>query len=93
MAEQPYLRTRIAGQVVDLPGTLGGIRASLPEDQRAEFDRAVDEAPLLEVPLVAARWGLPQEAIDEDDALVEQLRAGDFSDFAGLDEESASSAR
>ncbi|MGC0417222.1 hypothetical protein [Embleya sp. AB8] len=78
------LRTRIGGRFVDLPGTLDGIRASLPEDRREEFDRAVGSVPLTEVPLVAARWSLPPEAIAEDDALVAQLRAGDHSSFVGL---------
>ncbi|MFI1386654.1 hypothetical protein [Embleya sp. NPDC020886] len=79
------LRTRIGGRFVDLPGTIGGIRAALPEDRRADFDRAIAEAPLTEVPLVAARWGLPPEAIAEDDALVDQLRAGDHSRFGPID--------
>jgi len=78
------LRTRVGGEFVDLPGTIGGIRAALPEARRAEFDRAIDAAPLAEVPLVAARWSLPPEAIAEDDALVAQLRAGDDSSFVGL---------
>ncbi|GCD99682.1 hypothetical protein [Embleya hyalina] len=91
MAEQePYLRTRIGGEFVDLPGSIGSIRASLPEDRRAAFDAAIDEAPLMEVPLIAARWGLPQEAIDEDEALIEQLKRGDFSGFAEMDESAGS---
>ncbi|GLF96892.1 hypothetical protein [Streptomyces yaizuensis] len=87
MDDEPVLRTRIGGRTVDLPGTLDGIRAALPEGQREAFDRAVGSAPLLDVPLIAARWGLPQEARDEDDALADQLRTGDFTGFGDLDDE------
>ncbi|MFI1865238.1 hypothetical protein [Streptomyces jumonjinensis] len=81
MGDEPVLRTIIGGETVDLPGTLEGIRDSLPEDQRADFEREIWSAPLAEVPLIAARWGRPQEAHDEDEALVQQLRAGDFRGF------------
>ncbi|MER6915144.1 hypothetical protein ABT354_25995 [Streptomyces sp. NPDC000594] len=93
MAGEPVLRTRIGGRIVDLPGTLDGIRDSLPEDQRAAFDREIGSAPLLDVPLIAARWGLPQEARDEDDALADQLRTGDFTGFGQLDDGRAGNDR
>ncbi|ANW21641.1 hypothetical protein [Streptomyces clavuligerus] len=91
MGEEPVLRTRIGGRTVDLPGTLDGIRASLPREQRAAFDREVGSAPLLDVPLIAARWGLPQEARDEDDALADQLRTGDFTGFTAPEDGRAGS--
>ncbi|MER7047033.1 MULTISPECIES: hypothetical protein [Streptomyces] len=87
------LRTTIGGEIVDLPGTLEGIRASLPEEQRNEFEREIWSAPLTEVPLIAARWGRPQEAHDEDEALVQQLRAGDFSGFTSLEDDTLEAGR
>ncbi|MFI6984988.1 hypothetical protein ACIBSV_41240 [Embleya sp. NPDC050154] len=77
-------RTRIRGRSTDLPATLDDIRAALPEARRAGFDRCVGSALLVDVPLVAARWSLPPEAIAEDDTLIAALRAGDDSGFVGL---------
>ncbi|WP_040876858.1 hypothetical protein [Embleya scabrispora] len=80
------LHTRVGGRFVDLPGTLDGIREALPEDRREEFDRAVGSVPLAHVPLVAARWGLPAEAVREDEALLAGLETGNGSGFVGLHE-------
>jgi len=78
------LVTHIDGQRVELPGTIGGIRAGLPDDDaRAAFDAAIASAPLHNVGAVAARWGLPKEARDQDDAVFARLEAGDFE---GLDD-------
>ncbi|MFE5326044.1 hypothetical protein ACFRCG_06530 [Embleya sp. NPDC056575] len=63
MAEHgdPVLITHIGGELVELPGSLGGIRAGLSDDTAHEaFDAEIDAAPLTQVPLIAARWGLPQ---------------------------------
>ncbi|MYW06050.1 hypothetical protein [Streptomyces sp. SID3343] len=77
MAEH-VLVTHIGGERVELPGTIGGIRAGLPDDDtRDEFDRAIAQAPLEHVALIAAQWGLPKAARDEDDALIARIRAGD----------------
>ncbi|MFI1827023.1 hypothetical protein ACH41E_11345 [Streptomyces sp. NPDC020412] len=92
MHDGPVLRTNIGDRAVDLPASLDGIRASLPEDQREEFDREIGSALITDIPLIAARWSLPQEARDEDEAMLQQLRNGDFSGFTGLDEPSPAGA-
>ncbi|GCD99761.1 hypothetical protein [Embleya hyalina] len=72
------LVTHVRGERVELPGTIGEIRAGLADDEaRAAFDREIDQAPLDRVALIAARWGLPQAARDEDDELIARIRAGD----------------
>ncbi|GCE01580.1 hypothetical protein [Embleya hyalina] len=89
MAEHgdPVLITHIGGELVELPGSLGGIRAGLPDDAAREaFDAEIDAAPLTQVPLIAARWGLPQEAIDEDEAIFRRLEAGDHSGMIPAEE-------
>jgi len=82
MAErgEHVLITHVDGELVELPGTLAGIRAGLPDDAaRAEFDEAIAHAPLDRVAMIAARLGLPDRARAEDDAAFERLRAGDLS--------------
>ncbi|WP_445401291.1 hypothetical protein ACSMX9_08515 [Streptomyces sp. LE64] len=86
MSEGPVLRTVIGGQAVDLPASLDGIRAALPEEQREAFDREVGAAPIADVPLIAARWSLPQEAHDEEEEMLRRLRDGDFSGFSDVDD-------
>ncbi|MFD4833779.1 hypothetical protein ACFWPV_28625 [Streptomyces uncialis] len=86
MHDGPVLRTNIGDRAVDLPASLDGIRASLSEELREEFDREIGSALITDVPLIAARWSLPHEARDEDEAMLQQLRNGDFSGFTGLDE-------
>ncbi|MEU5159669.1 hypothetical protein AB0G74_08675 [Streptomyces sp. NPDC020875] len=44
-------------------------------------------APITDVPLIAARWSLPQEAQDEEEAMLQRLRNGDFTGFTGLDDQ------
>ncbi|MFD7547404.1 hypothetical protein ACFV0R_25900 [Streptomyces sp. NPDC059578] len=85
MSDAPVLRTNIGGRMVDLPASLDGIRAALPADQRDTFDREIGSAPIIDVPLIAARWSLPQEAQDEEEAMLQRLRNGDFGGFTGLD--------
>ncbi|MFE3206303.1 hypothetical protein [Embleya sp. NPDC059237] len=86
MAEHHVLRTHIGGALVDLPGTIGEIRAGLPEDRRAAFDAAIDATPLHLVPAVAARWGLPAEAVAEDEEAFRRLESGDYSGVVYADD-------
>ncbi|MGX2997043.1 hypothetical protein JNUCC64_22735 [Streptomyces sp. JNUCC 64] len=85
MGDEPVLRTHIGGRTVDLPASLDSIRAALPEDQREAFDREIGAAPITDVPLIAARWSLPPEARDEEEAMLQRLKSGDFGGFTGLD--------
>lgn len=36
----------VGGRTVELPNTLAEIRAALPEERRAEFDKTIGETPL-----------------------------------------------
>ncbi|MFI1868856.1 hypothetical protein [Streptomyces jumonjinensis] len=65
----------------------------LSRDIPSSFERQVWSAPPAEIPLIAARWGRTQEAHDEDEALVQQLRAGDFSGFASPEDDTLEAGR
>jgi hypothetical protein len=89
MAERgdPVLITHIGGELVELPGSLGGIRAGLPDDAAREaFDKEISAAPIGQVAQIAARWGLPQQAIDEDEEIFRRLEAGDHSGMIPVEE-------
>ncbi|MFE7132490.1 hypothetical protein ACFVIM_16690 [Streptomyces sp. NPDC057638] len=74
------LTTVVRGRRVELPNTLGEIRAQLPEERRAEFDRVIAATPLEQVRMVAImRFALPDEAQREDEEIVARLDAGDWS--------------
>ncbi|MCX5380376.1 hypothetical protein [Streptomyces sp. NBC_00091] len=64
------------GGPVEVPGTIGGIRQVLPEEQRAEFTSEVENAGLDELREVLARWAarLPSEHDDAEDACVRLLK-------------------
>jgi hypothetical protein len=71
--------TYIRGERMQIPATIAGIRAMLPEEKAAEFDAEIEATPAPQLTTVLARWALPAEAIEEDDEVVARLRAGDFS--------------
>ncbi|MEU6488369.1 hypothetical protein [Streptomyces sp. NPDC046887] len=73
------LRTVVDGQWVSLPGTLREIRAALSTEDQAVFQAELDEAPLAELPRVAARWALPAAVRESDEELFQRLEAGDYS--------------
>ncbi|MET7305032.1 hypothetical protein [Embleya sp. NPDC005575] len=76
----------VGGRTVTLPNTLAEIRAALPEERRAEFDKTIGETPLDELPRVAVlHYALPDEARAEDDALMDRIQAGDFSGLVNAD--------
>lgn len=79
------LKTTVRGERVEFPGTLDDIRAALPEEQRAEFDREIGSAPIMDLPLIAFRWSYPAEAQAEEDEMVARIKAGDFSDVYYID--------
>lgn len=79
------LRTTVRGRRVEFPGTIDDIRASLPAEQRAEFDREIGAAPIMDVPLIAFRWSYPPEAREEDDEIVARIKAGEFAGVTYLD--------
>ncbi|MEV0281706.1 hypothetical protein AB0I22_35705 [Streptomyces sp. NPDC050610] len=73
------LKTVIGGELVELPGTIAGVRAALPPpERRDEFDREIAHAPATELPLVLVRWALAGTgAEEEDEALFERLVRGE----------------
>lgn len=71
----------VHGEPVEIPATIAGIRATLTEDQTAEFDREIAHTPALQLAQVLIRWALPPEAKDEEEELFAALERGDFSRF------------
>ncbi|MGC0423635.1 hypothetical protein [Embleya sp. AB8] len=76
----------VRGEVVTLPGTLGGIRAALPEERREEFDKVVYDTPLEHlVRRVVLDWALPPEAHEEAEEALERVRRGDYTGVVDAD--------
>ncbi|MGC0417616.1 hypothetical protein [Embleya sp. AB8] len=72
--------TSVRGKTITLPDTLDGIRANLPEERRAEFDRVIGSTPLRQIVQVALmQFALPPEAQDDDAAAGDRIRAGDWT--------------
>lgn len=71
----------MTGGPVEVPATISGIRGALPEELRAAFTAEAENTVAAELPLLLARWALriPTAQDAEEEALVERLRAGDFS--------------
>ncbi|GAA2267590.1 hypothetical protein GCM10010232_69950 [Streptomyces amakusaensis] len=85
--------TQVHGETVTLPSTAADIRAALPAERRAEFDAALAELDVAGAPeelrtLRLAWWALQAVpgAVEETDAEVARLRAGDYSGVVTLDE-------
>ncbi|MGC0418536.1 hypothetical protein [Embleya sp. AB8] len=76
-SERPYRYTTHAGQEIELPRTLGEIRASLPEDQREAFDEEMYSTPLMGI---AARaifgWATPEEDRQAAEDELDRIRQG-----------------
>ncbi|MFE5326121.1 hypothetical protein ACFRCG_06970 [Embleya sp. NPDC056575] len=74
--------TVVRGERVELPNTLGKIRAALPEERRAAFDEEMYSTPLDQIQARALLgWALPPEADAEDDEAAAQARAGERFGF------------
>jgi hypothetical protein len=72
------LKTVIDGELVELPGTIAAVRATMDAGQAAEFDRDIENVPAAELPAALVRWALAGTgADDEDDALFERLARGE----------------
>ncbi|GAA4908354.1 hypothetical protein ACFPM3_12660 [Streptomyces coeruleoprunus] len=68
----------IAGQLVELPGTIAAIRAALDEDRAKEFDAEILNAPVADLPMALVRWALSTTEADREDAeLFERLARGE----------------
>jgi hypothetical protein len=77
----PVWRTWHDGEEIELPASIDGIRAALPAERRAEFDREVGGAAPAELELLLGHWALETRpdlrAADEE--TFRRLEAGDFS--------------
>ncbi|MGC0415192.1 hypothetical protein [Embleya sp. AB8] len=49
-------RTWIKDELIEIPATIAGIRDALPEDQRDEFTRAIEDTPARDMLLVLNQW-------------------------------------
>ncbi|GAA4658575.1 hypothetical protein GCM10023347_07310 [Streptomyces chumphonensis] len=91
---QATWRTYVHGQEVELPATIDGIRASLPQESRAEFDAEIGQVPAAQLQQVLGRWALrthPGAAAATEDAF-RQLETGTFTDGVPLDDDGSDQA-
>lgn len=44
------LKTVIGGELMELPGAIAAVRATMDEDRAAEFDRDIEHLPAAELP-------------------------------------------
>ncbi|MEW1551871.1 hypothetical protein [Streptomyces tsukubensis] len=78
--------TVIGGELVEVPATIEGIRATLSPERAAEFDLVVARTHASKLPQVLADWALPAEALAEEDEVIARLKAGDHSDSVPQDD-------
>ncbi|WP_434598042.1 hypothetical protein [Streptomyces sp. A5-4] len=72
------LKTVIGGTLVELPGTIATIRATMPPGQAEAFDREIEHVPAVDLPAALVRWALAGTTADEeDDALFDRLARGE----------------
>ncbi|MYW04069.1 hypothetical protein [Streptomyces sp. SID3343] len=50
------IRTVVDGTWIELPATIGGIRAALPAELRDEFGKVIEETPAGEMLATMVRW-------------------------------------
>ena len=81
--------THVDDQEVRLPSSIAEVRAALPEERRAEFDRELQDVPGPRLTLWLAMRALEtvEGAIEEDDRVLARLRAGDYSGVTFLDDD------
>ncbi|MFJ4773997.1 hypothetical protein ACIP88_33630 [Streptomyces uncialis] len=59
---------------IEIPATIGGVRARLDDARRAEFDAEVATTPAHLLHFTILHWATPDEVAAETDAVVAQLR-------------------
>ncbi|MFI5616749.1 hypothetical protein [Streptomyces sp. NPDC051567] len=77
-----HLTMYMTGGPVQVPATIRGVREALPEGLRDRFAAEIDDAPAGELQYTLARWAMniPTEHDADEEALLERVRSGDFSD-------------
>lgn len=72
------LKTAIGGELVELPGTIAAVCATMDAGRAAEFDREIEHVPAAELPAALVRCALAGTgADDEDEDLFERLARGE----------------
>ncbi|GAA0416931.1 hypothetical protein [Streptomyces luteireticuli] len=72
------MKTVIGGELVELPGTIAGIRSALDEEQLRDFDKEIPHLPTAELPAALVRWALVATDADrEDEELFDRLARGE----------------
>ncbi|MFF8960818.1 hypothetical protein [Streptomyces sp. NPDC014894] len=74
MAEGDVRWTMHNGERVEVPATVGGIRAALSGDRRAQFDAEIDAANVDDLYNVVRRWIVELASFPEDEEIFAQLR-------------------
>ncbi|MDF3141834.1 MULTISPECIES: hypothetical protein [unclassified Streptomyces] len=69
------LKTFVGGVEVEVPNSIPDIRSALPEEQREEFDRAINGAGVHEIHAVMRHWMLEAVPDPEADALLQRIAA------------------
>lgn len=64
---------------VEVPSSVGGVRAALEPERAAEFDSVVAGTPAKHLVYVILDWALPPGAEEPDAVTVGRLRGGDLS--------------
>ncbi|MEO3753594.1 hypothetical protein [Streptomyces sp. B6B3] len=76
------------GEMIDLPATIDGIAASLPQERRQTFLDEAHAAPASELQLILGHWSLETrpDIRAADDEIFARLETGDFADCVPLDD-------
>ncbi|MEO3976371.1 hypothetical protein [Streptomyces sp. CAU 1734] len=79
--KEHHLTMYMTGGPVRVPGTIRGVREALPEEVRAAFTAEIEDAPAEELRTVLVRWAMniPTEHDAAEEAVIERVRAGDFT--------------
>ncbi|MGC0418160.1 hypothetical protein [Embleya sp. AB8] len=64
--EGRMLRAIVDGETVLRPGTIDGVRATLTDDEREAFERAVGQAPAYRLPFVVKDWAFRDTRLAEE---------------------------
>jgi hypothetical protein len=75
----PVWSIPLAGERVEIPASISGVRARLSEQRLTDFDAAVGSTPAKLLLYILLEHALPADAESTDPAAVARLRAGDFS--------------
>lgn len=75
MAEGDVRWTMRRGERVEVPATIGGIRAALPPEDRERFDKEIDAADVDELYDIVRRWIVVLASDEEDEEIFARLRA------------------